>query len=236
MTIGHPQLVAAIVSEIATHGPLPFVRFMELALYHPQFGYYTREPEEGTERIGWNGDYYTSSDVHPLLGRALMRQARQIDRLCGEPDPFTVIEVGPGKGLLAQQFLSACLREFPSMYERLRYILLDRSPAMRQSQRQNLSSLKDAPVSWIDGLDELPPNSVTGLVFSNELLDAFPVHRLRVNNGHVQELYVDYRRGTLVESWGPLSTDALAAHLEQLHADWRISWPDGYETEINLQA
>jgi SAM-dependent MidA family methyltransferase len=234
VTIGHPELIAAIASEIASFGPIPFVRFMELALYHPRFGYYMREPEDGAERIGWNGDYYTSSDVHPILGRALVRQAEQVDRLLGEPDPFTVVEAGPGKGLLAQQFLTACANEFPSLRERLRYVLIERSPAMRERQRQNVTSWLNEPdkLSWVNGPDELLPGSVTGMWFSNELLDAFPVHRLRVRNGLVQEVYVDYRDGEFVECLHPLSTDALAAHLQRLNPDW----PDGYQTEVNLEA
>ena len=141
MTTGHPELVAAIASEIATSGPIPFVRFMELALYHPQFGYYMRPPESGTERIGWNGDFYTSSDVHPILGHALARQAAQIDALLGHPDPFTIVEMGPGKGLLAKHFLSACQRGSNSLGERLRYVLIERSPAMRDLQQQQLTSM-----------------------------------------------------------------------------------------------
>ena len=109
MTVGHPELVSAIASEIASSGPIPFVRFMDLALYHPQYGYYMRPPEAGTERIGWSGDFYTSSDVHPILGRALAIQARQIDAVLGHPDPFTIVEMGPGKGLLARDLLQALL-------------------------------------------------------------------------------------------------------------------------------
>jgi len=82
---------------------------MDLALYHPQYGYYMRPPEAGTERIGWSGDFYTSSDVHPILGRALAIQARQIDAVLGHPDPFTIVEMGPGKGLLARDLLQALL-------------------------------------------------------------------------------------------------------------------------------
>ena len=79
MTSGHPELVAAISSEIIRNGPIPFVRFMELALYHPIYGYYMRQSDSlDHERIGWSGDFYTSSDVHPILGRAIARQARQI--------------------------------------------------------------------------------------------------------------------------------------------------------------
>ena len=82
VTTGHPELIAAISSEIIRNGPIPFVRFMELALYHPQFGYYMRKPVSmDHERIGWSGDFYTSSDVHPILGRAIAAQVRQMDEL-----------------------------------------------------------------------------------------------------------------------------------------------------------
>lgn len=239
MTSGHPELIAAIAADIAMKGPIPFARFMELALYHPQFGYYTRVGEDGKngveqidERIGWAGDYYTSSDVHPILGRALAKQLNQMDNLLGEPDPLTVVEVGPGKGLLARQILEACAAEFPSVSRRLRYILIDRSPAMRSQQRRTLAHLSESRLVWLNGLEDIPPDSVIGLVLSNELLDAFPVHRLRVSEGRIYELYVDYRQGEFVECLRPLSCDALAVHLRRLNP----TWPDGYQTEINLEA
>ncbi len=239
MTSGHPELIAAIAADIAVKGPIPFACFMELALYHPRFGYYTRERDDGKngteqigERIGWAGDYYTSSDVHPILGRALARQAKQIDDLLGEPAPFTVVEVGPGKGLLARQMIEACAAEFPSLFRRLRYVLIDRSPAMRSEQRRTLAHLPERMLVWMNGLEDIPPNSLIGLVLSNELLDAFPVHRLRVSEGRVYELHVDYRQGEFVECLRPLSCDALAAHLRRLNPNW----PDGYQTEINLEA
>ena len=190
MTTGHPELMAAIVSEIAGSGPIPFVRFMELALYHPQFGYYNRPPETGTERIGWTGDFYTSSDVHSTIGQALARQAEQIDRLLGQPNPFTVVEMGPGKGLLAKHFLSACRLDADSLFQRLQYVLIDRSPAMRDSQRRNLAPWLNRPglVSWADDLDTLAPDSVTGMILSNELVDAFPVHRIQVTGGRIEEI------------------------------------------------
>jgi len=234
VTIGHPELVAAIALEIQVFGPIPFVRFMELALYHPQFGYYMRAPEGTEARIGWEGDYYTSSDVHPILGQALARQAEQIDRLLGCPDPFTVVEMGPGKGLLAKHFLSACRSHYQSFQQRLRYILIDRSPAMRATQRQNLSEWLTQPgmLAWEDGLDSLDQAGITGLLFSNELLDAFPIHRIQMTGGGIQEIYVDYQNGQFVECLKPLSTAPLAEHLRRLNCDW----PDGYRTEVNLQA
>lgn len=234
MAIGHPELVAAIASEIAVSGPIPFVRFMDLALYHPQFGYYMRHPGDCSPRIGWSGDFYTSADVHPILGQAVARQARQIDSLLGNPDPFTIVEMGPGKGLLAKHILSAWQHNAGSFQGRLRYILIERSPAMRDWQRRHLSSFMDQPrlLTWADSLDDLGPGSVTGLVLSNELIDAFPVHRLQLRNGRVDELYVDYRDGRFVECFRPLSSDLLTHRVRGFSA----GWTEGYRTEINLQA
>jgi len=232
--IGHPELVAAIASEIAISGPIPFVRFMDLALYHPQFGYYMRHPDDGNPRIGWSGDFYTSADVHSILGQAVAKQARQIDDRLGNPDPFTIVEMGPGKGLLAAHILSACQRDSGSFPHRLRYVLIERSPAMRQRQRQHLSVFMNQPnlLTWADSLDELGPGSVTGLMFSNELIDAFPVHRVQLSNGQIEELHVDYRDGRFVECAKPLSSDLLSHRVR----DMKTGWPEGYRTEVNLQA
>jgi SAM-dependent MidA family methyltransferase len=234
VTTGHPELVAAIATEIAASGPIPFVRFMELALYHPQFGYYMRPPEPGNERIGWNGDFYTSSDVHPILGEALARQTAQIDTLLGHPVPFTVVEMGPGKGLLAQHFLSACQTQFNSLWQRLRFVLIERSPSMRSLQQQQLQPWVNQPglVAWLEDLNSLAPASVAGLMFSNELPDAFPVHRVQVVDKEIQEVFVDVRDGQFVECLRPLSNPAIEAYLRRL----KLTLPDGYRAEINLLA
>ena len=235
MTTGHPELIAAISSEITKNGPIPFVRFMELALYHPQFGYYMRQPDSANyERIGWSGDFYTSSDVHPILGRAIAAQARQMDELVGCPTPFTIVEMGAGKGLLALDFLTAIHAEQDGFASRVRYVLIERSPAMRELQRQNLAFWLGTPglVTWVEGLDGLAPQSVTGLFLSNELIDAFPVHRVQVTAGRTEELYVDYRDGRFVDCLKPLSTAELVQFLAQLNP----IWPEGYRTEVNLLA
>jgi len=234
VTIGHPELVAAIAAEIKNSGPIPFVRFMELALYHPQFGYYMRPPESGAERIGWSGDFYTSSDVHPILGKALARQARQIDALLGHPDPFTVVEMGPGKGLLARDFLDAVHAQSDSLSRRLRYVLVERSPAMRELQRSNLLPKLQDPglVAWVEDIGSLAPASVVGLFFSNELPDAFPVHRIQVEHGQIQEVYVDFDGTRFVERLRPPSSPHVVHYLTRLN----LSLPNGYRTEINLDA
>ena len=234
MTLGHPELVAAIASEITSSGPMPFVRFMELALYHPQFGYYMRPPESGTERIGWSGDFYTSSDVHPILGQALASQAAQLDALLGSPTPFTVVEMGPGKGLLARDFLKAVEDRSSALSGRLRYVLVERSPAMRTMQQQQLKPWLDQAgrVTWVEDLMSLAASSVTGLMFSNELPDAFPVHRIQMVKDEAKEVFVDYQDARFVECLKPLSLPALQEYLQRL----RVKLPDGYRAEINLQS
>jgi SAM-dependent MidA family methyltransferase len=234
VSIGHPELIAAIAAEIAASGPIPFARFMELALYHPQFGYYMRAPEHMVERIGWHGDFYTSSDVHPILGQAFVKQAEQIDRLLGQPDPFIVVEMGPGKGLLARHFLSACQRHFGSLFERLHYVLIERSPAMQALQRKNLARWLDRPnrLTWVNDLENVAPEGVNGLILSNELIDSFPVHRIQVTDNGTEELWVDYQSGQFVECLRPLSSETLSNHVRRISADW----PEGYRTEINVHA
>lgn len=234
MSAGHPELVAAIASEVTASGPIPFARFMELALYHPRFGYYVCASKPATSRIGRTGDFYTSSDVHPILGQVLTKQAEQMDRLLDRPSPFTIMEMGSGKGLLARQILSAAQHDYPSLFHRLRYVLIERSPAMREAQRHNLAPWLDRPelVTWVDNLAQIPTHSLTGLFFSNELVDSFPVHRIQMTAQGLKELWVDYQDGQFVECLKPLSSEQLATQLRRIGLDWA----EGYRTEVNLQA
>jgi len=105
---------------------------------------------------------------------------------------------------------------------------------MRESQRQNLAHWLSLPglVAWVENLDSLAPRSLTGLFFSNELVDAFPVHRIQMVGGQVQELFVRYEDGKFVETLRPLSTPQLMAYLDRLN----LTLPEGYRAEINLLA
>jgi SAM-dependent MidA family methyltransferase len=207
---------------------------MDLALYHPQFGYYMRPADAGTERIGWNGDFYTSSDVHPVLGEALARQAAQVDALLGSPDPFTIVEMGPGKGLLATHLLTHCEEMSTSLAQRLRYVLVECSPAMREVQQRQLAPWLNSAgrVSWLEDFSSLAPDSTTGLMFSNELPDAFPVHRVQKVLNSLKEIFVDVREGRFVEWLGDLSTPEIEDYFRRLH----IELSEGYRTEVCLRA
>lgn len=96
-----PDLRKEIVNSINKGGKITFADFMGLALYHPEYGYYT----SGKEKIGKKGDYYTSSDVHPVFGELIARQMEQMWRLMGSGQ-FTVVEIGAGKGWLCHDIIN----------------------------------------------------------------------------------------------------------------------------------
>src|SRR5579863_2409108 len=123
-----------IEQEIRDRGPIPFSRYMELCLYHPELGYYSRNADQ----FGKAGDFYTSSDVHAVFGRLLARQFEEMWRMLGSPATITLKELGPGRGLFARDVLDWSGKKFPDFFRALRYVLSERSPALRQKIEQNL--------------------------------------------------------------------------------------------------
>ena len=240
-TKGNAALIQKIISEITRLGPITFARFMELALYDNEHGYYMTkrsdahvEPGEGGERIGWSGDFYTAPDVHPMIAKALVNQVREVDRILNSPSTLTVIEMGGGKGLLARDFLRECEKVAPDLVSRLTYLFVECSPAMRASQETQVREFLDKGLSirWILSLSELQPGSVTGVVFSNEFVDALPVHRVTMHENSLQEVFVDREDEGFAERLGAPSTDDLQASLDSL----QIQLAKGYTTEVHLEA
>jgi len=165
-------LVQYLRQRIREHGPLSFRDFMDAALYHPEFGYYSspRNP------LGREGDYYTSADLDPVFGELLVRRfTAMAEELDVPTDSFTIVELGAGRGLLARHILQS--QTFP-------YRILERSTAMRERQREILQAFD---VDWIDDL----PKNLTGCIFSNEFFDALPVHRVVRRNGVLREIYLN---------------------------------------------
>ena len=124
-----------IEQEIRECGPIPFSRYMELCLYDSEFGYYSRNAEQ----FGKAGDFYTSSDVHAVFGRLLARQFEEMWRVLGSPEKIVVKELGPGRGLFAQDVLDWSERKFPEFFRALQYILVERSPALRGRIEESLN-------------------------------------------------------------------------------------------------
>lgn len=237
---GQHDLVKKISHEMHLLGKITFSRFMELALYDQDCGYYMTscaksEPAQGSrERIGWEGDYYTAPDVHPILAKALVRQIRQIDGLLDQPPELTVLEMGAGKGLLARDVLQECAATAEDLFHRLIYVIIERSPAMQAVQEDHLAPfLKEGgSVKWVPSLNDLPAHSLNGVMLSNELVDAFPVHRVRMEQGHLKELFVEYDGERFYER----AADPSSPELGEFFARMDVQLPDGYTTEINLQA
>src|SRR5215831_4943696 len=121
------ELGEVIRAEIRARGPMTFARYMELALYHQALGYYAGGAQ-GREPLGWSGDYFTSGDVSPLWGWAMARRLRQMWEQLGRPAPFTVVEPGGGRGLLARDVWRSALEEDAAWAGALRYVVLDRAP------------------------------------------------------------------------------------------------------------
>jgi SAM-dependent MidA family methyltransferase len=123
-----------IEQEIREHGPIPFSRYMELCLYHPELGYYSRNAEQ----FGKAGDFYTSSDVHAVFGRLLARQFEEIWRALGSPAEIEILELGPGRGLFALDVLAWSEKKFPQFFHALHYSLAEQSPKLRTQLRGTL--------------------------------------------------------------------------------------------------
>lgn len=166
--------VEQIRAEIEKSGAIPFARFMELALYCPLCGYY--EKKEDTP--GKRGDFYTSVSVGPLFGELLAFQfATWLEAVTSRtPAEFKLIEAGAHDGRLAADILDWLQRQRPKLFARVEYRILEPSPQRQAWQQETLQHFTGR-VNWFD---KLPPGSSSSncIIFSNELLDAFPVHRI----------------------------------------------------------
>ncbi|HEY8491521.1 MAG TPA: SAM-dependent methyltransferase [Dehalococcoidia bacterium] len=227
-TTESPALVDAIRQEIRTGGPIPFRRFMELALYHPQHGYYSGDRAP----MGRHADYVTSPELHPIFGALVGRQAAEMWEALGRPPRFDVVELGPGTGALARDLLRWA-RARPDFLAALRYRLVERSAPLRERQRRTVAEAEPDPDRAVWEAEEtLAPGSVTGCILSNELVDAFPVHLVEVHGGRLQEVYVTWEGGRFRETLGEPSTPELEAYFRWVG----VRPAEGNRAEVNLAA
>jgi SAM-dependent MidA family methyltransferase len=193
-----------IEQEIQERGPIPFSRYMELCLYDPDLGYYSRN----TEQFGKAGDFYTSSDVHAVFGRLLARQFDEMWRALGSPEFVELVELGAGRGLFAQDVLGWSEKKFPDFFRALRYVLVESSPALRERIKRTLkpyfASRKAELTDFDPGRAEFSRDSPS-IVFANEFFDALPVEILSMKGS----LRIDVRDCRIVESWAKISSGEL---------------------------
>ena len=209
----------AIRDRIRRQGSITFAEFMRLALYHPTGGYYT-----STAPFGAAGDYYTSPAAHPAFGALLCVQLRHMWRLIGKPPQFTVAEIGAGNGILAHDIAAYAPRLSPEFARCLRYICIDRYPPASAAANPAIDRLRAAAV---------PLKGIVGCLLSNELVDAFPVHRFRIVNGAPLEIYVTLDgNGAFAETLAASSTPRLTERISALG----FPLPDGFSGEVRLNA
>ena len=208
---------AEIRRRIVERGPITFADFMEMALYHPGGGYYT-----AGGRVGAAGDFYTSPSAHPAFGALLAVQLFQMWQLLGQPTPFTVAEPGAGNGLLCRDIVGAAAGLPDGFVHNLRYVCLDRRASTGYERGL-------AGVSRVASAG-LPLRGMVGCVLSNELLDAMPVHQVKVEGGHLREVYVALDGDGFAAQSGQPSTPLLAQRLAGLG----VELSEGQTAEVNL--
>ncbi len=220
-------LKTLLLEIIRRNGPITFERYMAQCLYHPEFGYYTR----GLERTGVSGDYFTSADLHPVFARLVARQADEMWRAMGSPTPFTFVEMGAGRGIFAADFLAWSARELPDLFAALDYAAIEPGAEQRARIEGRISSAGAyGKARLLANLEELAP--CTGCFFSNELVDAFPVHVVARVEGRLKEIYVAAKGGELREQARPISDPAVAADV----ARYANQLEEGHRVEVNLHA
>lgn len=224
-----------IIEKIKSEGPINFEIFMEMALYYPGLGYYTKD----STKIGRAGDFYTSPHLHSIFGAMIGRQMEEMWTAIGKPEIFHIVEMGAGMGYLAKDMLEYLIgsrakgqgsRKEKDFFKYLRYSIVEINPTVRVKQQELLSEFSDK-VNWVSSIDELKP--ITGCFLSNELLDAFPVRLVEVPNNpnnELKEIYASIDGDDLVEIKMPCS-----AEVKEYFNEFGIKLPEGYRTEVNLK-
>lgn len=199
-----PSPEEEIRARIGAGGPMTFAEFMELALYHPRWGYYTRSRPRAS-----HSDYYTSPTAHPAFSALVAVHLEAMWEALGRPDPFHAVEMGAGSGVMARDISMYARENLGEFADAMRYTAIDRAP----------------------GGESMDVAGVIGCVVSNEMVDAFPVHRFEMRGGRLTELFVDVAAdGRLASVAGEPSTPLLARRLDAIG----VQLPDGARGEINL--
>ena len=191
------RLRKRIADEIGREGPIPFSRYMEMCLYEPELGYYSRS----RERFGKAGDFYTSSDVHAVFARLLARHFEEMWRALDSPERIDLIELGPGRGLFARDVLDWSAKQFPEFSHALRYALVEQSVHLRERLRERLAGhIAEGKARVFESLEAAVSTAGKNvIVFGNEFFDALPVEVVEYRGA----LRIGLENGKLVETFVP---------------------------------
>ena len=209
-----------VIEKIRKEGPITFETFMEMALYEPGIGYYASERTE----IGREGDFYTSPHLHPAFGAMIGKQIEEMWEIMQRPEDFHILEIGGGAGYLCKDILDYLAKRSSIP---VAYVVVETNPFLKEKQEKRLGDFLDK-IRWVSSLEDVKP--LRGCILSNELLDAFPVHLIEMEND-MKEIYVSSLDNSLVEVTNSLSTEDITDYV----SEFSIALPKGYRTEINLR-
>lgn len=214
-----------IAEEIAVNGPVPFSRFMRLALYEPGYGYYMA----GQHKFGPAGDFVTAPEISPLFSHCLAAQCAEVLREIPQGD---ILEIGGGSGVMAVETLRH-LERLDCLPQK--YYLLELSGELRERQRRALSDRVPHLLPRVEWLDSLEGRSLRGVVVANEVLDAMPVERFCKTSAGLELLRIDRDADNDRFRWvpGPAGEEVQAA-VQTIEADLGFALPEGYCSELNL--
>ncbi len=214
-------LAEQIRDLIATGGPLRFDRYMELALFSPDGGYYATP----RARIGRTGDFYTNVSVGRMFGRVLAEQFAEIDALLGHPERFSIVEQGANDGAFAADVLNCFRERHPELYLRTRWLLVEPFAHLRETQADTLSHHTER-IDWVNNLADVAP--FYGVHFTNEYADALPVRVfVRAPTGWLE-------RHVIIDNGALAFTDL--SPVETLPHELPANVPEGYLAEVRPAA
>ena len=240
------DLQQMISERIQRDGPITFAEYMRLALYEPEYGYYMT----GVAKMGWEADYFTSTDVSSLFANCMGRQLFAMWEKLKRPGHFIVVEQGAGRGHLAEGVRSWAQKEAPDFYDALDYQTEDirggvdavqqgrgQAPPLLYTNKMLISqdNIEEAKPAYSQGDREGRPGRPS-VVLSNELVDAFPVHIVEKRGEHLYEVFVDVQQdGRFFEVLDEPGSPEVAGYLDTYKILWR-TFDDGWRAEINLDA
>jgi len=233
-----------LIEEIRKKGRITFAEFMEISLYSDQ-GFYMQNVSIGVRTDESAPSFETYSErFSPVFGQCMARQIIEMWENMDKPDGFRVVEMGAGNGTMAKDILEYIESERSDLYNALEYTIVEISPRLTAMQETLLSQNKEK-VRWIKSsaldMDEKLGGGIEGVFISNELIDAFPVHRVQCTHHSVKELYITHNGRRFIEEWGEVSDPAIIDYLDNVKKHRGLSnipkYPyDTAEIEVNLNA
>lgn len=213
---------------------ITFSQYMDLCLFDRTYGYYNSEKTI----IGKEGDFYTSASLSSDLGELLAIQLYQFWEILEKPDKFKLVEMGAGNGNLSYNILNFITNNYPDFITKIEYIIIEKSAVLKEKQQQLLTAkfANIIPLTWTD-LDSIPDNSLIGCCFSNELIDAMPVHLIRFSDNKLEEIYLTEKNNTLVTKYDSISEAKILEYFDIIGINFSANlYPENYQTEVNLEA